>query len=470
VDVISGSGTAYRYEDAGGSNYTAPGEAVNWLVDDSPSGWIETQPDGLKYYYDSSGKMTKLVNHMGKVWTLTYHGGTSMVDYITNPASKRTTFHLFAAFGKIESIEDAGGRRTTLTWAGDKLTKITSPELCETSFGYDASGRLQVRTSPAGNRTTYSYDGSNRVTNVTYPDGGVTTYSYSGDTTIFTDQRGKVSTLVHNSDKYLETIIDPNGKRTTFTWTGGRLATVTNPLNNLTSFGYEPFSQGVSYAAYVAAPSAAPDAITTITYDTTAGAPPRVASIQYPDGELSELHWNATTNLKVDSIEDPLAHRTTYTYDATGNVTAVGNPLGETFTYQYDSQSRLEAVVNPLSQRTTFTYNAYSQVETIKNPLGKVWTITRDKMNRVTVEVDPLGNRTTYTYGSNCLVQTVKNPLEKVTTYQYTKRDQLEKITNPLGKTTTLAYDKAATSRRLPIRWARSPRMSTTTPSACRRW
>ena len=90
VDVISGSGTAYRYV-ATASAYTAPEEAVNWPQDDTPSGWIETQPDGLKYYYDSAGKLTKLVNHLGKVWTVTYVSGTSRVSNILNPASKRTS-------------------------------------------------------------------------------------------------------------------------------------------------------------------------------------------------------------------------------------------------------------------------------------------------------------------------------------------------------------------------------------------
>jgi hypothetical protein len=48
VDVVSGGGIAYRYLSAAGA-YDAPDEAANWLQDDSPSGWIETQPDGIKY-------------------------------------------------------------------------------------------------------------------------------------------------------------------------------------------------------------------------------------------------------------------------------------------------------------------------------------------------------------------------------------------------------------------------------------
>ena len=119
---------------------------------------------------------------------------------------------------------------------------MTTPELCETQFSYDGSGRLQTRISPASSRTTYSYDGSSRVTNVTFPDGNKTTYSYSGDNVSFTDQRGKVTTLMHSADKLLQTVIDPNGKRTTLTWTGKLLQSVQNPLGKRTTFSYKTFS------------------------------------------------------------------------------------------------------------------------------------------------------------------------------------------------------------------------------------
>jgi YD repeat-containing protein len=344
------------------------------------------------------------------VWTLAYSGVTS-ISYIENPAAMRTTFHY--ASNKLQAIQDLAGRRTTLTVSANNLATITSAELCLSQFVYDGSGRLDATISPAGHRWTYSYDGSGRVSNVTYPGGDKTTYAYSTSaslvTTVYTNQRAKVTTLVHAAtDGLLQTIIDPNGKRTTLTWSGKRVSTVKNPLNQVTSFTYKTFStEGVKFMETVLAPSGPPN---TIVYDDTVGAPPRVEAVQYPDGNLSTLHWNATTNLKVDAVQDPMTHRTSFMYDAFGDITDVGNAMAETITYQYDSQCRLEAMVDPLSKRTTYTYNSYSQVETIKNPLNKVWTFTRDKVNRLTEEINPLGNRTTYTYGANCLVQTVKNP------------------------------------------------------------
>ena len=357
VDVISGSGTAYRYESGGGTAYTAPEQAVNWLVGDGSGGWIETQPDGLKYYYDSTGKLTKLANHVGKVWTLTYTAGASGSLAITNPASLVTTLQY--ASSKLSAIIDADARRTTLTVSSNQLTKITSPELCETQFSYVAApGNLNARVSPAGNRTTYSYDGSNRVTNVTYPGGHKTTYAYSTSaavvTTVYTDQRGKVTTFVHTvsgTDNLLDTIVDPVGEITTLHYEGGKaIRSVESALNKRTTFNYNAtFSEGVQLLEEIVAPSGPP---TTYGYDTTVGAPPRIRTITDPRGKVTTLHWNSTANLKLDAVQNPLDHRTTYSYGTTGEITAVENPMNETFTYAYDSPDvRLRAVVDPLSKR-----------------------------------------------------------------------------------------------------------------------
>ena len=66
---------------------------------------METQPDGLKYYYGSDGKITKITNHVGLIWTLTY--ASSKLNIITNPAGKRTSFG-YDGSGKLQSIEDVG--------------------------------------------------------------------------------------------------------------------------------------------------------------------------------------------------------------------------------------------------------------------------------------------------------------------------------------------------------------------------
>ena len=119
-----------------------------------------------------------------------------------------------------------------------------------------------------------------------------------------------------------------------------------NPLNQVTTFAYKTFgTEGVKLMEGVTAPTSP---ATTIAYDNTGGAPPRAAALQYPDGELTTLHWNSLANLKVDAVEDPLTHRTSYSYDATGSITAIGNPLAETITYEYDTpDNRLVAIVDP---------------------------------------------------------------------------------------------------------------------------
>jgi YD repeat-containing protein len=50
------------------------------------------------------------------------------------------------------------------------------------------------------------------------------------------------------------------------------------------------------------------------------------------------------------SVEDPLQHTTTYTYDKLNRLTSVTDALNETTTYTYDANGNEITVTNPLSQ------------------------------------------------------------------------------------------------------------------------
>jgi len=58
------------------------------------------------------------------------------------------------------------------------LTKVTSPELCETGFTYDGSDRITEYVHVNGSKTKYAYEASGKVTTITAPDGGVNQFAY----------------------------------------------------------------------------------------------------------------------------------------------------------------------------------------------------------------------------------------------------------------------------------------------------
>jgi YD repeat-containing protein len=92
VNVTKGSGTVLRYtnKDVNGK-YLAPGGAQNSLVKNGDGTWTETQPDGFQLVYDSTGKLSRMVNPAGARFSHSYDGSGKLTN-ITDPAGGRTTF------------------------------------------------------------------------------------------------------------------------------------------------------------------------------------------------------------------------------------------------------------------------------------------------------------------------------------------------------------------------------------------
>src|SRR5690606_1784656 len=102
-------------------------------------------------------------------------------------------------------------------------------------------------------------------------------------------------------------------------------------------------------------------------------------------------------------------------------LSSIARPLGERYTFMYDSENRLEAVIDPLGRYTTL-----------------IW----DNLQRTAV-IDPLGNRTTYTYNGDGLIQTVTNALGETVELNYDGRGNLAGRYNALGEVTTTVYNSA---------------------------
>ena len=67
---------------------------------------------------------------------------------------------------------------------------------------------------------------------------------------------------------------------------------------------------------------------------------------------------------------DQLAARTTFTYDAAGQLKTVTDPLSRTTTLGYDAAGNVTTVTDPLSRTVTYAYDALDRVTSRATALG----------------------------------------------------------------------------------------------------
>ena len=109
MDLSTGMGSVLNYDNPDANNqYTPPAGAVNALKQNGDGSWTETQPDGFKFQYDSSGDLTRLENAVGNRWTVSHDAGGRVVR-IADPVSGLTSFS-YDGSNNIRRMQDAAGR------------------------------------------------------------------------------------------------------------------------------------------------------------------------------------------------------------------------------------------------------------------------------------------------------------------------------------------------------------------------
>lgn len=94
----------------------------------------------------------------------------------------------FDSTGRLTAMVDRNGNTTTLSYAGNNLTQVTDPVGRSINLSYNGNGFITQATDPLNRMWTYSYDGQSRLTTVTDPIGNITEYTYWSDAEILTGE------------------------------------------------------------------------------------------------------------------------------------------------------------------------------------------------------------------------------------------------------------------------------------------
>jgi len=279
------------------------------------------------------------------------------------------------------------------------------------------------------------------------------TLSYNSSTSTYTFTRQGTTTFTFNSSGQPLTEVDQNGNTLTYSYTSGKLTSISDGSSRSLTFGYD------------------------------SNTPSHIDSITDPLGRQWQLHWNSSGDL--DWIKDPLSNETSYTYDGYHDITKIVTPnnqgsgtgstnntytlssstgtrqltqqsdgLGDPTSFAYSGTPEVLAggatlETDPNGNETQFTYQYGELTKKITGygtSSAAAWNYTYNPTcGGVATATDPNGNTTTITYDSLGDVLTVTDGAGDTSTYTYpgtvTFTDEPTSVTDPSGNETYYTYD-----------------------------
>ena len=307
------------------------------------------------------------------------------------------------------------------------------------SYVFNSTGQLTQAIDRNSNTTTLAYSGGKLAT-VTDPGGRTLTFSYrtNGDVSSVTDSGGRTVSYLYGGGGNLLQVSNAGGGVTKFAYdTSHRMLTMTDPRGGVSTLTYNSAGQVATWTDPMGRK-------TTYTYAGTVGAT-ETTSESDARGDVTQWNYN---NLELTSktlgYGTASAATTSYAYDPTTlGLTSVTDPDGHTTTSTYDANGNLLSQTDPLGRKTTYTYNSFDEVLTKSDPLGVTTTNTYDNHGNLLTTSTPIGSSkatTTYTYSPAGLPLTMKNPDNKTSTFTYDNYGDRLTSRDPLGNTTTDTY------------------------------
>lgn len=258
--------------------------------------------------------------------------------------------------------------------------------------------------------------------------------TFSGGLFTFKTLQGRAVNF--NSAGQISTWVEPYGVTVTFTYTSGKLTSISNGLGRTLTLAYT-------------------------------GA--LLTSVSDGNGRSVTFSVDGSKNLV--TVVDPNSKNWTYQYDQPGRMTKFfkpANPTNAVATNVYDTLNRVKQQtdcagnlwqyyfagsrseeVNPNGKRATIYVDRNGMVVKSINQVGKICTNIYDGRSRITKAVMPEGNYKTFVYDSNDLLKQTTAVAKSgsglaniVTSFTYdTTWFKLKTSVDGLGRTTTFNYD-----------------------------
>lgn len=417
-----------------------------------------------EFAYDGNGHLLTITDGDGNFTTVTRNGSGNPTG-IVGPYGQVTGFTQDTN-GYLASVSNPAGETFTMDYTDDGLlTLFTDPRGNSSTFTYDALGRLTLDTNAAngfisldrdtigqpytvtkttaeGRTTTYEVDYDifgNEIQTNTFPSGLQSEYTQGVDgsrVTVF--PHGSTTSILLGPDPRWG-MLSPLASNATVTTPGGLVATtteartvvLTNPIDpfSLTSLNETVTVNGRTFTSLYTAASQT-------FVNTTA------------EGRQFTLTIDDQGRPVLDQIAGLLA--TNYVYDNRGRLisaTQGSGGMARVYTFTYNSSGYLATVTDPLNRTVSFIYDLAGRVTQQTLPDGRIIGYGYDANGNITSITPPGRPAHTFSYGPTNLLTTYSPPDvvpgPDQTLYSYNLDKQLTQITRPDGQTMVYGYDSA---------------------------
>lgn len=391
VEIETGDGRTDTYAKYG-KEYVAPAGVFSKVEEYEYNKFLLTEKTGEKFYFDDPkyGKVTSMVDRYGNKTTLTYQDSM------------------------LVKIQDEAGHIIDLSYTDGMLTKATASfHKGSITYEYDGLHRLKKRTDAMGFSTLYGYDKQNRINEITDANGHKTLIAYNNG--------GMVSRMKTDvSDKSIRY----EGDKTVF-------IDYTAPQNQYSYYRWDEKGRVIEKVGLCCGIQ---------------------SSLEYDDDDnvvkRTDANGNVTTYTYDDrgnmlSLTDVLGNTERYTYEATFNqVASFTDKNGNTYRFSYNDKGNLTSLEGPLGFSNSFTYNDKGWPLTTTDANGNVTQTTYNNDGTASKVMDAAGYSTSYSYDIAGNIISVTDGRNNTTSYAYDDNNRITSQTDALGNETTVSYDK----------------------------
>lgn len=346
-----------------------------------------------------------------------------------------------------EPLSDAQSPRITKVYydgCGNKV-KVVDGNGLETSYTYDARGRLLTEKNPAGEIATCTYDGVGNRTSVTDPRGSATT-TIDGDFTtwyVYDNLNRLTRAVLPDSDVPADPFGEPvyNNPYTETTYTrSGLKETERNPNGVIKRYEYNArkWLKQVIVNGVV---------LSTNEYDDVG----RVTKTTDAEGTSIYCDYDYLGNVLRKRLVGTDEITTVYGYDADGNKASEtdGYDSSKFTRFEYDSLGRLSRTIKANSGATQYTYDPAGALRRVTDAKGYSSFSYYNRLGWLVREKDSLQKETSCTYDLGGRRIGGVDRKGQTSTYSYYNSGRLQEVSFSDGVRIAYEYDAAGNKTRV---------------------